>query len=58
LAYQFRPVQLHIPGFWRQAEIYEQLKESKIQLDRTRNELDAMKQYVNEVLKEVHDKKR
>ena len=45
-------------GFWRQAEIYEQLKESKIQLDRTRNELDDMKLYVNEVLKEMHDKRR
>ena len=45
-------------GFWRQAEIYERLKESKIQLNRTRNELDDMKQCVNEVLKEVHDKRR
>ena len=45
-------------GFWKQAEIYEQLKESKIQLDNTRNELDDMKQYVNDVLKEVHAKRR
>ena len=45
-------------GFLRQAEIYEQLKESKIQLDSTRNELDDMKLYVNEVLKEMHDKRR
>jgi hypothetical protein len=45
-------------GFWKQAEIYEQLKESKIQLDNTRNELDDMKQYVNDVLKEVHNKRR
>jgi hypothetical protein len=45
-------------GFWRQAESYEQLKESKIQLDSTRNELDYMKPYVNEVLKEMHDKRR
>jgi hypothetical protein len=29
-------------GFWRQAENYEQLKESKIQLDCTRNELEDM----------------
>jgi len=45
-------------GFWKQAEIYEQLRESKIQLNNTRNELDDMKKYVNEALKEVHNKRR
>jgi hypothetical protein len=45
-------------GFWKQAEIYEQLRESKIQLNNTRNELDEMKKYVNEALKEVHNKRR
>ena len=45
-------------GFWRQAKIYEQLKESRIQLDDAQAQLLDMKQYVNDVLQEVHDKRR
>ena len=41
-------------GFWRQAQIYEELRESKIRLFNTQNELEEMKQYMNEVIKEVH----
>jgi Mg2+ and Co2+ transporter CorA len=41
-------------SLWRQADIYEQLKESKIQLDDAQSQLHDMKQYVNDVLKEVH----
>jgi two-component system sensor histidine kinase VicK len=41
-------------SLWRQAEIYEQLKESRIRLDNANFELQEMKQYLNEVIKEVH----
>ena len=41
-------------SLWRQADIYEQLKESKIQLNDAQSQLQDMKQYVRDVLKEVH----
>jgi hypothetical protein len=41
-------------SLWRQADIYEQLKESKIQLSDAQSQLEDMKQYVRDVLKEVH----
>jgi len=45
-------------GFWRQAQIYDELRESKTQLYNTQHELEDVKQYMNEVLKEVHCGKR
>ena len=41
-------------SLWKQADIYEQLKESKIQLNDAQSQLLDMKQYVNDVLKELH----
>ena len=37
---------------------FAKLRKSKIQLNNTRNELDEIKKYVNEALKEVHNKRR
>jgi two-component system, OmpR family, sensor histidine kinase VicK len=44
-------------SLWKQADIYEQLKESKIQLSDAQSQLLDMKQYVNDVLKEIHRSK-
>jgi hypothetical protein len=43
-------------SFWREAEIYEKLKESRIQLNDAKTEIDNMKEYLNEVLEELHGK--
>jgi hypothetical protein len=40
-------------SLWKQAELYEELKRSKTMLSNTQNELDDMKNYMNEVLREV-----
>jgi hypothetical protein len=40
-------------SLWMQAELYEELKRSKSMLSNTQNELDDMKNYMNEVLREV-----
>jgi len=39
-------------GLWKQAKLYEELSTSKTQLSNTQDELEQMKNYVNEVLKE------
>ena len=45
-------------SFWREAEIYEKLKESRIQLNDAKTEIDNMKEYLNEVLEELHGKQQ
>jgi two-component system sensor histidine kinase VicK len=40
-------------SLWKQAELYEDLKISKVMLSNTENELENMKNYMNEVLREV-----
>ena len=40
-------------SLWKQAELYEELRKSKTQLLSTRDELEEMKKYVNEALREV-----
>jgi hypothetical protein len=39
-------------SLWKQSQIYEQLKESTIQLDNARAQLQDMKEYVDYILKE------
>ena len=48
---------LSLKGLWKQAELYEELRTSKTQLSNTQDELEHMKNYVNEVLKEVRKAK-